>query len=122
MINIIKKAVISLNVYSLYFVRSFWLKDGTSSEDYKLGSSFTILLITNFAWIYFISNQIPFNWKALLFFINCYHILIALFFSKDILHLAVCPKSIRFTRYYPLFVIYLIIGMILLFFDVLYYR
>lgn len=121
MINTIKKIAISFNVYSLHFVRTFWLNDGSHSEEYKLGSSFTILLIVNFAWIDFIHNQIQFNWKAFLFFISCYHILVAVLFNKNILNLVEKNKSKKFIKYYPLFIAYLIIGVILLFIDVFYY-
>lgn len=119
--NIIKKIAISFNVYSLYFVKSFWLNNGAQSEEYKLGSSFTILLVVNFSWIYFIHNQIQYNWKAVIFFVSCYHLLIGLLFNKDILGLVDQYKSLRFKRYYPFFIAYLIVGMILLFIDVFYY-
>lgn len=112
MINTIKKIVTSLNVYSLYFVTSFWLKDGHHSTEYKIGSSLTILLIINFSWIRFIYHQVQFNWKATLFFVCCYHILIHLFFNRQILDIVNNEKSEKFKRYYYLFILYLVMGCV----------
>lgn len=121
MISTIKDALISFNVYSYYFVKSFWLTDGNHSEEYKIGSSLTVLLIVNFGWIYFMNNQIPFNWKATIFFISCYDLLIAALFRKKIERIIENNKSKRFVRYYPFFIVYLTVGIILLFIDIFYY-
>lgn len=121
MINTIKDFIISFNVYSYYFVKSFWLTDGNHSKEYKIGSSLTVLLIVNFGWIYFINNQIPFNWKAAVFFTGCYHLLIFAFFHKKITGIIERNKSKRFVRYYPFFIVYLTVGIILFFIDIFYY-
>lgn len=121
MINTIKKAIISFNVYSYYFVKSFWLKDDHRSEEYKIGSGLTILLITNFSWTYFIFNQIEFNWKAIVFFVGFYHLLVQFFFHNAISNVVSNKKSVRFENYYMVFICYLLVGCVFLFLNVFYY-
>jgi len=115
------KYILSLNAYALYFVKNFWLNDGQHSENNKIGSSLGILMIVNFAWLDFINHFLPFNWKATLFFVCCFHLFISVFFSEEIVKLTDLKKSIAFMRYYPFFILYLSIGVILLFIDVFYF-
>lgn len=121
MVNIIKKVTLSFNVYSYYFIKSFWLNDGDYSEEYKVGSGLTILLIMNFSWIYFIFNQIEFNWKAAVFFVGCYHLFVQIFFHKEISNIVNNKKSKEFEKWYLVFIFYLIIGCVFLFLNVFYY-
>ena len=118
--NLINKYIISINAYALHFVKNFWLNDGHHSENYKVSSAFTTLLIIHYAWLYFINNFLPFNWKAVLFFICCFHLLVAVLFNHKITAIINQPKPARFMRYYLFFILYLSIGVILLFIDIFY--
>lgn len=121
MINTINRLIISFNAYAYYFVSSFWLKGGHHSEEYKIGSGLTILLISNFSWMYFIFHQVEFNWKATLFFFCCYHILVQMIFHEKILNFVNKAKARKLDKGYMLFILYLIIGCILLFINIFYY-
>ena len=113
--------IVSLNAYSLYFVRRFWLNDGNHSDAYKIGSSLSILMIAHFAWIRFISYQIQFNWKAITFFVCVFHLLVSIAFNKKISNLVEECGSKRFKRYYLFFIVYLLTGISLLFIDIFFY-
>lgn len=113
--------IIAFNTYALYFVRRFWLNDGNHSEAYKIGSSLSILMVAHFAWIRFISYQMQFNWKAVIFFVCIFHLLVSIVFNKNISNLVEKHGSKRFKRYYLFFVAYLLISVVLLFIDIFYY-
>jgi len=109
----IKKLVLAWNVYSYFFIANFWLKNGMHTKEYKIGASLTILIISNFTWIYFLYNLYAFNWRAVLFFICFFHITLSLCFLEDIETIVEQPKTKRFNDCYLVFLGYLFISAIL---------
>ena len=113
MIKAIYKVLISLNVYSLYFVKSFWLKKTSFSPDLKHSYSLSILLLLHASIILLISKYWDtLNWKLFIAMFLFYHITIALIFNSEILKAVANFNHTPFSKYYPIFISYLLIGLL----------
>lgn len=107
--------LISLNVYSLYFVKSYWLKEANLSPEGKYSSSLSIVLVTHASVILFVSKYYEWvNWRLCIVLLLFYHIAIAVIFSKRIEKVVNEFDTTELFKFYPLFLGYLLIGLVCL--------
>jgi len=108
--NIIINILITPNVYSLYFVISFWSKNNSTSKGTRTGTSLSILLVTQFSLLMFIDSIFGFSiWKNFFFVICVIQLGTSFFFEKKIYLVVFRFKESAFSKFYWIFIVYLLI-------------
>ena len=114
----LKKALNSFivpNIYALHFVATFWSRNNSSSQGTQVGTSLSILLITQFSPLMYAGLSFKWEiWKGVWFLVCFIQILISFLFERKIHLMVLRFKKTRLSKFYWLFILYLIGTMFLL--------
>ncbi len=105
--------LISFNVYSLYFIRTYWLNKTNLSSEGLYSSSLSTLSIVHASVVLLLNKYYDwFNWRLVIGILIFYHIAIALIFNKRIEEAVKTFNDGPLRRFYPAFICYLLVGVV----------